>query len=467
MKKKIGEYVLEEKIGSGAFGEVYRATNVTTKEVFAIKMLNRTKMSSKVRSYLDREIEIIQKVNDDNVVKLKDLKVTENNYYLIFEYCNGGDLAGYRRNKGGRVEEPAARRILKQTVKALEALYTLGGIHRDIKLGNILLHYPTEPDRQADAPVAKLADFGFARFTGQQGQEEAPVEMSIVGTPLNMSPELFLRQPYTTKSDIWSLGTVAFELLCGHPAFLGANKEHLFKVIESGEYKIPKDAKLSTETIDFVTACIQYNPHDRISGKQLLTHPFISGNTWAPFDFKAFREANPAAAMGEDRNSIILTSRTKYSFGSLYKQQAQIPPTMTTVAKVEITVAGETLGKVKDESATGVPESSCPDPEKNKPAEKKEKEEAKTKTNQKAPRRAGRKKGKRAPAPVPQSDAKTAADEKSGAEAKPEPPAEVRQQSAPGMVFVDVAHDFVKVDEKNEDAEEETDDKLKSEYVLL
>eukprot|EP01022_Parablepharisma_sp_SALTPOND_P008088 TRINITY_DN135196_c0_g1_i1.p1 TRINITY_DN135196_c0_g1~~TRINITY_DN135196_c0_g1_i1.p1 ORF type:complete len:481 (-),score=46.15 TRINITY_DN135196_c0_g1_i1:1157-2599(-) len=318
MKKKIGDYLMEEKIGSGAFGEVYRAVNVTSKITYAVKMLSKAKMPPRVRSYLDREVDILQRVESDYVVKLKDLKVSEHNYYLIFEYCNGGDLAGYRRSKGGQVSEAAGRRIIKQIVSALSSLYALNGIHRDIKLSNVLLHYPTKEHKDKDEPISKLCDFGFARLI-EDPDSEMPVEMSIVGTPLNMSPEMIQRKPYTIKSDLWSLGTIVYELLCGKPTFMGVNKEHLSKVIELGEYKISKDVNLSTEAVDFINSCIQHNPSDRLGWKQLMTHPFICTGNITPLDFAKVKAANHHG-LYEDKCHYILSSKVRYNFAPLYKK---------------------------------------------------------------------------------------------------------------------------------------------------
>eukprot|EP00826_Nyctotherus_ovalis_P053778 TRINITY_DN7017_c0_g2_i8.p1 TRINITY_DN7017_c0_g2~~TRINITY_DN7017_c0_g2_i8.p1 ORF type:complete len:424 (-),score=94.18 TRINITY_DN7017_c0_g2_i8:146-1360(-) len=321
MKKKIGDYIMEKKIGSGAFGEVYYSTKIDSTEEFAIKMMSKDKMSAKLRGYLDREIEILQLLDNPHIIKLKDLKVSEHNYYLIFEYCNGGDLASYKKAKGGRVSELATRRLMRQIVSALYTVYASGGIHRDIKLGNVLLHYPTEAARERDEPVSKLCDFGFARMVETAGDSEVPLEMSIVGTPINMSPELLLHRPYTVKSDMWSLGTVTYELLCGSLAFIGMNKVHLTKTIETGIYKINKSLALSTESVDFLTSCLQHNFNDRVSWEELKMHPFILTDTITPFCFEIFKKHNPKVS--EEKRHYILSSKVRYNFTRVYKESKE------------------------------------------------------------------------------------------------------------------------------------------------
>lgn len=318
MKKKIGDYILERKIGSGAFGEVFFARKIGSTEEFAIKMMSRDKMSERLKGYLEREIGILQILDNSNIIKLKDLKLSEHNYYLMFEYCNGGDLLNYKKIKGGKVDEITTRRLMKQIVSGLYAVYASGGIHRDIKLANILLHYSTPEDKAKDEPIAKICDFGFARMVETAGDSDAPLEMSIVGTPLNMSPELLHQKPYTIKSDMWSLGTIAYELLCGSAAFTGLNKAHLTKVIEAGTYKISKSLKLSSEAIDFLNSCLQYDFNDRVNWEELKEHPFISTEKMTPFLFEMLKEGNHGLA--EDKNNYVFTSKARYNFTSIYKK---------------------------------------------------------------------------------------------------------------------------------------------------
>jgi serine/threonine protein kinase len=316
MKKKIGDYIMQKKIGSGAFGEVFFATKLNSNEEFAIKMMSKSKMSERLRSYLDREIEILQILDNPYIIKLKDLKVSEHNYYLIFEY--GGDLADYKKANGGKINELTTRRLMRQIVSALYTVYASGGIHRDIKLSNILLHYATEEDRKKDTPISKLCDFGFARMIETAGNIEVPLEMSIVGTPLNMSPELLQQKPYTVKSDMWSLGTITYELLCGVSAFTGLNRVHLTKMIEVGAYKVPKSLSLSTEAINFLTSCLQYNFNDRMNWEELKSHPFICTDTITPFLFEMFKQDNPKVE--ENKNYYLFSSKVHYNFTTIYNK---------------------------------------------------------------------------------------------------------------------------------------------------
>ncbi len=312
MKKRIGDYTLEELIGAGSFGEVFRATSAKSSDMFAVKMINRKTLPPQVFSYLEREVEMLQMVEHENVVKLRDLKVSENHYYLIFEYCNGGDLAAYTKKLSGKLPESQTRSLLRQVVQGLGRLYSLNGIHRDLKLSNILLHYPTA----SSSPVAKICDFGFARAV--PGAVSGDMAMSIVGTPVNMAPEVLHGRPYSAKADMWSLGTVTYELLFGSPPFAAFSREDLIKAMERGRVSVPKDRGISAEGVDFVNACLQYDPKERIGWQELAKHPFIEGNRVTRFDFGLFSKDNEAT---EEEGTYRLSAHTRYDFRALYEQE--------------------------------------------------------------------------------------------------------------------------------------------------
>eukprot|EP00826_Nyctotherus_ovalis_P041615 TRINITY_DN4220_c0_g3_i1.p1 TRINITY_DN4220_c0_g3~~TRINITY_DN4220_c0_g3_i1.p1 ORF type:complete len:381 (+),score=99.84 TRINITY_DN4220_c0_g3_i1:153-1295(+) len=345
MQKRIGDYILIEKIGSGAFGQVYLAKSIEGDQMYAVKVINKDKMTQRIRSYLDREVSILQKLSSPHVVKLHDVKLSVHNYYLIFEYCNGGDLSQFKNKEGGRLSETVVRRIMRQVVDGLSSVYALGGIHRDIKLSNVLLHYPS--DTQKNEPIAKICDFGFARLV----ESEAPLEMSIVGTPINMSPEMLQNLPYTVKSDVWGLGTITYELLCGKDPFKASDKESLKRVVNMGEYRLPKALELSTEAVDFISSCLQYNAGNRLDWRDLSTHPFISTEKKTAFDFITMKKAN-TVGLEEAKECYMLSSKVKYCFSSVY-------PSAETKEDEEECKSEEDFGSRDDSSENSKSEAEC------------------------------------------------------------------------------------------------------------
>lgn len=133
-------------------------------------------------------------------------------------------------------------------------------IHRDLKLANILLHFPFKSKSKCNflleenviveqVFVVKLADFGFSR-------EYNGMIQSYCGTPINMAPEVLEKRLYNYKADLLSLGVVLFELITGEPPFNADNKKELKLNIKKGVYKLPKFYKISENCLDFVHNCL-------------------------------------------------------------------------------------------------------------------------------------------------------------------------------------------------------------------
>lgn len=313
MKKKIADYMLTELIGSGAYGEVYLSIHEKTNEKFAVKMIPKKNLSERLLEYLQREITILSSINSDNIVKLIDAKQSLANYYLIMEYCNGGDLRSYKTKKV-HLEEVEVRNFTKQLISGLDCMYNNHVIHRDLKLANIFLHYPDETSRANNLPILKLGDLGFARYFSNS-LPEMNCEMSVVGTPVNMAPELLHKDKYSFKADIWSLGTCIYELLISKPPFLGYNKENLIQKIEYGFFEIPKNLNLSMEAIQFILCCLQSNSDLRVGWNDLKNLPFLATEQYTEFDQEKFRLLNSHCTIIEkDAKTFLLNTNTEYKF---------------------------------------------------------------------------------------------------------------------------------------------------------
>ena len=154
---------------------VYRAKLQTSDEIYAMKMIERRKLSDRMVKNLDNEVSIVQDINSQNVIKMKDLQKTKKNYYIVYEYCNGGDLDGLIECRK-YFDERVARIIIKQIVNGLYSMFQVGAVHRDIKLANLLLHFPNygskavsneflqSVDLSKEPFLVKIADLGFAKL---------------------------------------------------------------------------------------------------------------------------------------------------------------------------------------------------------------------------------------------------------------------------------------------------------------
>ncbi|TKY73863.1 CBL-interacting serine/threonine-protein kinase 23 [Spatholobus suberectus] len=149
-------YLLKSKIGEGPFSTVWRAEQIPSGEDVAVKQVLLSKLSPRLKSCLDCEINFLSSVNHPNIVRLLHLFQDDGCAYLVLEFCVGGNLASYIQSHG-RVQQQTARKFMQQLGSGLKVLHSHGIIHRDLKPENILLS-----SHEGDA-VLKIADFGLSR----------------------------------------------------------------------------------------------------------------------------------------------------------------------------------------------------------------------------------------------------------------------------------------------------------------
>jgi len=266
--RRMGNYIFNKELGKGAFSTVYKC-NLPSKILgfdssgnkFAIKQIPKVKMRMRYIEGLSREIKLMQSINSENVIKLFDVKQSENNYYLIMEYCSGGDLERFR---GKKISESGVQSIIYQVSAALKTLLEKNIMHRDLKLSNLLLS-----SKESDA-VIKLADFGLAREL-----REDELANTCCGTPLYMAPEILLRQSYNTKADLWSVGVIIYLFLTGKFPFIASSPQKLLLAISNGIVKFPKDLVISECCYELLKNLLQIDPKLRMDWEVYFEHPFI------------------------------------------------------------------------------------------------------------------------------------------------------------------------------------------------
>lgn len=144
---------------------------------------------------------------------------TQNNFYFIYEYCNGGTLEGLLR-KHNMLEEKQALLILRQLLEAFKALNKYNIMHRDLKPDNIFFHNN----------ILKVGDFGFCKSL-----EKVKMTKTMLGSPIYMAPEILNGEIYSTKADIWSIGVVFYEMLYGYCPFESTSIPKLIEVLNETE----------------------------------------------------------------------------------------------------------------------------------------------------------------------------------------------------------------------------------------
>ena len=285
----VDNLVLTKSLGKGSFGEVFLTKKVNGKELYATKRMDRAEFNKPDNNKrLLNEISILQKISHKNIVKLIEVKKTKSHIYIVTEFCNGGsltdNLSKYVQIHRKAFSEEIVQYLMKQIVSAIYYLHMNKIVHRDLKLDNILLNFPNENDKanlnMLKAEI-KLIDFGFAtRLRTVNGN----LANTILGTPSNMEPHMLRdmenQRPslkgYNEKVDIWSLGTLCYEMLVGRMAFAGYSMEELYKKVKAGNYKLP--LWLSKEAVSFINGMLQYDSNKRLSAVELLNHDFLKKN---------------------------------------------------------------------------------------------------------------------------------------------------------------------------------------------
>ena len=296
---KVDDLILTKSLGKGAFGEVFLTQKEGFKELLATKRLDRA-FSEKPENIkrLANEISILKKIEHPNIVRLIDLKKTKSHCYIVMEYCNGGSLSDclkkYKATHRRPFSEEIVQCIMRQVVNGLEFLHSNKIIHRDLKLDNILVTFKSEEDKKKlnmMKAIAKIIDFGFAT---KLKESKANLTYTVLGTPTNMDPQLLKnmetqtqnQKGYDDKADIWSLGTLCYEMLVGHMAFCGTSMQELYQKVKQGTYTLPSN--LSEEVVSFINGMLQKDPNQRLSAKELKNHEFLTKNVkqFKPVDVK-------------------------------------------------------------------------------------------------------------------------------------------------------------------------------------
>jgi serine/threonine-protein kinase ULK/ATG1 len=327
-----------DHIGKGSFAEVYRGihivspacsqqpvradsrrieANVTPQEKrqsVAIKSVNMNKLNKKLKDNLVSEISILRSLHHPHIVSLIDCHETPSRMHIIMEFCELGDLSAFIKKRADLVNHPQTQRMIekypnpavgglnevvvrhfaKQMASALEFLRSKNYIHRDLKPQNLLLNpssmYYSQsgtlermplaagassllPATGIDSlPMLKIADFGFARILPTTSLAE-----TLCGSPLYMAPEILRYEKYDAKADLWSVGTVLFEMMCARPPFRANNHVELLRKIEERKdhIRFPEGIISSRAMKNLIRALLKRKPTERMSYDSFFSDPVI------------------------------------------------------------------------------------------------------------------------------------------------------------------------------------------------
>ncbi|CAK7223367.1 Serine/threonine-protein kinase [Sporothrix bragantina] len=311
----VGQFVIGGEIGKGSFAQVFLGKHKVSGAAVAVKSVELGRLNKKLKENLYGEIKILKTLRHPHIVALHDCVENSTHINLIMEYCELGDLSMFikKRDKlitnpathdmarkypsapGSGLNEVVTRHFLKQLASALQFLRAGNFVHRDVKPQNLLL-LPSPDYRHGNKaarpiltgsqdslipsagltslPMLKLADFGFARVLPSTTLAE-----TLCGSPLYMAPEILRYERYDAKADLWSVGTVLYEMVCGRPPFRASNHVELLRKIEAAEdlIRFPRDTIVSTEMKGLIRSLLKRNPVERIGFDPFFEHNVIMG----------------------------------------------------------------------------------------------------------------------------------------------------------------------------------------------
>jgi hypothetical protein len=307
--KQLGQYTLEEKIGSGGMGSVFRARHAFLRRPTAVKMLNAAMVGEGGLARFEREVQLTSRLNHPNTIAVYDYGRTPDGvFYYAMEYLEGINLEDLVK-RFGPLSEGRALHILQQICGSLAEAHEIGLIHRDIKPANIILTM-----RAGLADFVKVLDFGLVKAV--DGEEQARLTQAnvTVGTPNYMSPEAVERpDSITALSDIYAIGAVGYYLLTGTPVFSGKTvmdvcMKHVRAVPDPPSRRLGRPLSASIEAV--ILRCLAKDPKDRPASSRVLMQEFTeseSSSPWSRTEAEAWWSAfkSPPAPAGDDAPTVL------------------------------------------------------------------------------------------------------------------------------------------------------------------
>ncbi|CAL4919132.1 unnamed protein product [Urochloa decumbens] len=313
------KYELLHELGKGSYGAVYKARDLRTQELVAVKIISLTEGEEGYED-IRGEIEMLQQCSHPNVVRYFGSYQGEEYLWIIMEYCGGGSVADCIGITEEPLDESQIAYICREALKGLAYLHSIFKVHRDIKGGNILLTEQGE---------VKLGDFGVAaQLTRTMSKRN-----TFIGTPHWMAPEVIQESRYDGKVDVWALGVSAIEMAEGMPPRSTVHPMRVIFMISSEPAPMLEDKeKWSLLFHDFIAKCLTKDPRLRPAASEMLKHKFIEKcNTGASKMLAKIKDAKRIRATlaaqsqldGPDDTMLDATVRINEDYGETVPANSQ------------------------------------------------------------------------------------------------------------------------------------------------
>ncbi|XP_062187343.1 CDPK-related kinase 5-like [Phragmites australis] len=280
------KYEMGDEVGRGHFGYTCAARvkkGARKGEAVAVKVIPKAKMTTSIAiEDVQREVKILKALaGNKNLVQFYDAYEDNENVYIIMELCEGGELLDRILSRGGKYSEDDAKAVLVQILNVVAFCHIQGVVHRDLKPENFLF---TSKDENSEL---KAIDFGLSDFVKPDERLN-----DIVGSAYYVAPEV-LHRCYSTEADVWSIGVIAYILLCGSRPFWARTESGIFRSVLKADpsYNEAPWPSLTLEAMDFVKRLLCKDPRRRMTAAQALSHPWIRNynDIKLPLDILIFR----------------------------------------------------------------------------------------------------------------------------------------------------------------------------------
>jgi serine/threonine protein kinase len=302
--QRLGQYTLVERLGQGGMGVVYRAEHALLRRPTAVKLLPPTKHTDSIARF-EREVQLMAELTHPNTVAIYDYgRTADGVFYYAMEYLDGIDLECLV-TLGGAQPPGRVIHLLRQVCGSLDEAHRRGLIHRDVKPANLFLcRRRSEPD------TVKVLDFGLVKDVATQAPTLSRADL-MIGTPLYMAPEAFLQpDSVEARSDLYSLGAVAYLLLTGTPVFSGATAveicaNHIHAEPEPLSTRLWRELPADLEQL--VLACLAKKPEQRPAEASVLRAALeacADAGRWSGAQAESWWSAH-ADALEQRRRSLV------------------------------------------------------------------------------------------------------------------------------------------------------------------
>ncbi|CAH6720244.1 putative calcium/calmodulin-dependent protein kinase type II [[Candida] jaroonii] len=312
-------YEVLEKLGEGAFSNVYKCLNHFDKKFYAIKIINKTNLNNKQLHNIENEINIMKHLNHPSILKMYDYYNSKHFCYIILEYCDGGEIFN-KIIELTYFSENLSRFIFLQLLSSIKYLHEHNIVHRDIKPENLFFErIPLKPNSLKDFKSnlrksddsnkldegvfnelvggggigkIKIGDFGLAKklvnpsnFQIHKNNLKTPCGTAGYTAPevITVNQDLDKQNYYSKSVDIWSLGCVLYTILCGFPPFYDDDQNKLTYKILNGNYSFLKPwwDEISIEAKDLISKMLVINPNERITVDEIFKHPWVNNEKFS------------------------------------------------------------------------------------------------------------------------------------------------------------------------------------------